>query len=196
MTTATTSPVRTIDDVELPAAGTWRIDPGHAAVEFIGRHFLLTRIRGRFTDVEGVVHIAEDPTESYVTVTARTASVESGSEVRDAHLRSSDWFDVERFPELTFRSRAGFALDGNQATIVGDLELVGITKPVELHVEYVGYAEDPWGHQKSVFRAWAVVDRRDWNLTWNAVGPTGRLVVGDTIRLEIEVETVRATGGS
>lgn len=193
MTTSTVSPspTRTIDGLELPAAGRWRIDPGHAFVEFVGRHFLLTRVRGRFNDVEGVVHVADDPTESYVEVTVRTASVDSGSQVRDDHLRSPDWFDVERFPEMTFRSRPGFACDGDRATIVGDLTLVGITRPVELHVEYVGFVADPWGHEKAVFRAWAEVDRLDWGLRWNAVGPTGRLVVAREVRLEIEVETVR-----
>jgi polyisoprenoid-binding protein YceI len=187
----TAGPTRRIDDVELPAAGDWRVDPGHTAVEFVGRHFLLTRIRGRFTDVEGVVHIAEDPSESYVTVTARTASVESGSKVRDDHLRSPDWFDVDRFAELTFVSRPGFLVDGNRGVVTGDLTLVGVTRAIELHVEYVGFAEDPWGHEKAVFRAWAEVDRRDWGLGWNAVGPTGRLVVGDQVRIEIEAETIR-----
>lgn len=113
-------------------------------------------MRGRFNDVEGVVHVADDPTESHVEVTVRTASVDSGSQVRD--LRSPDWFDVERFPGMTFRSRPGFACDGDRATIVGDLTLVGITRPVELHVEYVGFAADPWGHEKAVFRAWAEVE--------------------------------------
>ena len=193
-TTAVAVPTRRVDDVELPAPGTWRIDPGHAAVEFVGRHFMLTRIRGRFTDVSGAVHIADDPAQSYVEVSARTASVESGSKVRDDHLRSSDWFDVERHPELTFRSHPGFVLDGDQATITGDLTLVGITRPVTLRVEYVGFAEDPWGHEKAVFRAWAEVNRKDWGLTWNAVGPAGRLVVADQVRLEIEVETVRDAG--
>ena len=122
-------------------------------------------------------------------------AIESGSKVRDDHLRSPDWFDVERHPELTFRltfrRHPGFSLDGNRATISGDVTLVGITRPVELDVEYVGFAEDPWGHEKAVFRAWAEADRRDWGLTWNAVGPAGRLVVADAVRLEIEVETLR-----
>jgi polyisoprenoid-binding protein YceI len=187
----TQAPVRRINDAELPSPGDWHIDPGHAAVEFVGRHFLLTRVRGRFTDVDGVVHIAEDPSESSVRMTARTASVESGSKVRDDHLRSPDWFDSERFPELTFTSHPGFVVDGNLATITGDLTIARVTRPVDLHVEYVGFAEDPWGNERAVFRAWADVDRTDWGLTWNAVGPTGRLVVGSRVRIEIEVETIR-----
>jgi polyisoprenoid-binding protein YceI len=189
------APTRTVDDVVLPAAGTWRIDPGHAFVEFIGRHFVLTRVRGRFNDVEGVVVIGEDPSDSYVDVRIRAATVDSGSTVRDDHFRSADWFDVERFPDITFRSRTGFDLDGDRAVVTGDLTIVGVTRPVDLNVEYVGFAEDPWGHQKAVFRAWAEVDRSDWGLDWNAVGPAGRLVVAQRVRIEIDVETIRESVG-
>ena len=188
-TTDLSVPTRTVDGHTVPATGTWQLDPGHTAVEFVGRHFMMTRVRGRFTDVSGAVVIAEDPASSSVDVTITTASVSSGSADRDEHLRSSDFFDVERFPTAAFRS-THVDWQGGTATVTGDLTIVGVTRPVVLDVELLGVTEDPWGGIRAVFSAGTEIDREDWGLTWNQALEAGGVLVSKKIRIEIETETV------
>ena len=151
---------------------------------------MLTKVRGRFTDVAGEVRIAEDPADSHVSVRIGMASVSSGAPDRDDHLRSADFFDVERFPEATFESSA-VRWQGRRAVVVGDLTIVGVSRPVELSVELVGTTVDPWGGQRAIYSAWTEVDREDWGLTWNMALEAGGLLVSKKIRIELEVETVR-----
>lgn len=186
----TSTATRTIGGVELPAAGTWAIDPGHAEVAFVGRHFGLTKVRGRFTGVDGAVHITDDVTDSTVEVTIDMASVDSGSTDRDDHLRSADLFDVEQHPTATFRSTR-VETDGTTGTVHGDLTIKGVTRAVALDVEYLGHARDPWDNERAVFSAAATVNRDDWGISWNMVLDAGGLLVSKEIRLEIEVELVR-----
>jgi polyisoprenoid-binding protein YceI len=181
---------RTRAGVELPTPGTWVVDPGHADVSFIGRHFMLTRVRGRFTGVSGAVIVADDPSRSSVAVTIDMASVSSGDQARDDHLRSADFFDVEAHPTATYRS-TGVEWTGSAGTIAGDLTIKGVTRPVTLAVEYVGHALDPWGNDRAVFSAHTTINREDWGLGWNMVLEAGGLLVSKEIRLEIEVETIR-----
>lgn len=185
-----TSSVRTIDEVEIPAPGTWRIDPGHAEVAFIGRHFGLTKIRGRFTGVSGTLHMTDDPADAALTVTIHMASVASGDQARDDHLRSADLFDVAVHPTAEFRSTR-IERRGATGTVHGELEIKGVRRPVALDVEYLGHAEDPWGNHRAVFTASATINREDWGLTWNMFLEAGGLVVSKEIRLEIEVELIR-----
>lgn len=184
------TPTRTIAGVELPAPGRWTIDPGHAEVAFVGRHFGLTRIRGRFTGVEGHVHIAEEPDASEVEVVIDMGSVSSGDRSRDDHLRSVDFFDVEDHPTATFRS-TGVRVTGTAGTIDGDLTIKGVTRPVRLAMEYLGHVADPWGNDRAVFSASARIDREHWGLTWNVLLEAGGLLVSKEITIEIEVELVR-----
>jgi polyisoprenoid-binding protein YceI len=184
------SAVRTVSGVDLPAPGTWTIDPGHAEVGFVGRHFGLTKIRGRFTGVTGSVDIADDIADSSIAVTIDVATVSSGDQTRDDHLRSADLFDAEAYPTATFTSTS-IAHDGASGTVVGDLTIKGTTCPVTLDVDYLGHARDPWDNDRAVFSASAVIDRDDWGLTWNMVLDAGGLLVSKEIRLEIEVELVR-----
>jgi polyisoprenoid-binding protein YceI len=188
------SATQTIGGVELPAAGTWVIDPGHAEVGFVGRHFGLTKIRGRFTGVDGTVHVTGEPTDSTVEVDIDMASVDSGSADRDNHLRSPDFFDVDNHPSAHFRSTA-VTLDGTSGTVTGDLTIKGVTRPVVLGVEYLGYAHDPWDNDRAMFSATAAVDREDWGLTWNMVLDSGGVLVSKQIQLEIEVELIRRSSG-
>jgi polyisoprenoid-binding protein YceI len=190
MESTSTSPVRTVDGVELPAAGTWRIDPGHAEVAFVGRHFGLTRIRGRFTGVSGEVVVADDVARSSVTVEIDMATVSSGDVTRDDHLRSADLFDVEAHPTAAFRS-TGLVVEGRSGRLAGELTLKGVTRPVTLEVEHLGHARDPWGNDRAVFSASTTIDREDWGLTWNMVLEAGGLLVSKRIRIEVEVELVR-----
>ncbi|MGH9134392.1 MAG: YceI family protein, partial [Ilumatobacteraceae bacterium] len=180
---------RTHAGFELPAAGTWTIDPTHADVSFVGRHFMLTKVRGRFTALSGAIDIADDPAQSRLDVTIDMASVASGDPGRDDHLRSAELFDVERFPTASYRSTA-VEWQGSAGQVTGELTIKGISRPVTLSVEYVGHAADPWGNERAVFSAWAFIDREQWGITWNAVLETGGLLVSKEIRLEIEVEAI------
>jgi polyisoprenoid-binding protein YceI len=180
---------RTINGTQLPATGTWQIDPGHAEVGFVGRHFGLTKVRGRFTGVDGAVVVADDPTDSSVQVTIDTRSVSSGDQGRDDHLRSADFFDIDHHPTASYRSTA-VHLDGTSGTIDGDLTIKGITRPVRLQMDYLGHATDPWGNERAVFSASSKINREDWGLTWNMLLEAGGLLVSKEITLEIEVELI------
>ena len=182
---------RSVDGVELPAPGLWRVDPDHAEVGFVGRHFGLTKLRGRFTGIDGTVVVGEDITGSRVEVTIDMASVNSGSDSRDEHLRSADFFDVEHHPVATFHS-TGITGAGATGRMTGELTIKGVSRPLFLDVEYLGHASDPWGGERAVFSASAVIDREDWGLTWNMVLDAGGLLVSKEIRVELEIELVRA----
>jgi polyisoprenoid-binding protein YceI len=187
----TTPATRTVAGDLLPAAGAWRIDPGHAEVAFIGRHFMLTRVRGRFRDVTGEVRIADDPAASTVAVTIGMASVSSGNDARDEHLRSAEMFDVERWPTATYRSTRVVWARGAEATVDGELTIRGVTRQVPLAVRFLGHARDPWGSDRAMFSATARVNREDFGITWNVALETGGVMVGKKVKLEIEGEAIR-----
>jgi polyisoprenoid-binding protein YceI len=182
---------RVIEGIALPEPGEWQIDPVHTSVEFVARHLMVTKVRGRFTGVTGTIHVAEDPAQSWVEVKSDPASVETGDEKRDAHLRSPDFFDVERYPEITFRSTR---LDGESPghfLVHGDLTVHGVTRPVTLEAEYHGVSADPWGGLRAGFSATTEVDREDFGLTWNVALETGGFLVGKKVRLEFEIEAIK-----
>jgi polyisoprenoid-binding protein YceI len=174
---------------ELPAAGRWQIDPGHTEVAFIGRHFMLTKVRGRFTGVTGAIVVAEEPGETTAEVIIDMASVESGSQARDDHLRSADFFDAARHPTATFRGRAA-RWQGTRGLLAGELTIRGLTRPVTLQAGYLGHVADPWGGQRAIFTAEGTLNREDWGLTWNMPLDGGGLLVSKDIRIEIEAEAV------
>jgi polyisoprenoid-binding protein YceI len=151
---------------------------------------MLTKVRGRFTGVEGTVQFAEDPRESHVAVVIDMSSVNSGDDARDDHLRSADFFDVDEHKEATFESTA-VAWDGTAGTMTGDLTIKGVTRPVTLEVDYLGYALDPWDNHRAIFSARGRIDREDWGLTWNMPLARGGLLVSKEIDIEIEVELIR-----
>ena len=190
--TPITNPTRNVDGTELPSPGTWGIDPGHADVSFTGRHFMLTKVRGRFTDVSGSVVVADEMNDSRVDVVIGMASVESGSQARDEHLRSVELFDVEQFPHATFRSTQ-VDWHGARGVMTGDLTLHGVTRRVSLDIEFGGYVRDPWGSDRAIFSAHTKVDREDFGITWNMALEAGGVLVSKEISIDIEVETVRAT---
>ena len=188
-TQSASAATRLVGGAELPAPGRWQIDPGHAEVAFIGRHFLLTKIRGRFTGVTGSITVAEDPGETTAEVIIDMASVESGNQARDDHLRSPDFFDAAGHPTATFAGRAA-GWQGTHGTLAGELTIRGITRPVALAAEYLGHAADPWGGQRAIFTAQATLNREDWGLTWNMPLDGGGLLVSKEIRIEIDAEAV------
>jgi polyisoprenoid-binding protein YceI len=185
ITTATRSHGTTI----LPVPGVWDIDPGHTEVAFIGRHFMLTRVRGHFTGVTGQITVAEDPRASTVEVAIDMATVESGNPTRDGHLRSAELFDVETYPGATFRSVSVDWL-GDHGTMTGDLTIRDVTRRVTFDVTYEGYAKDPWGAHRAVASARTGIDREDFGITWNMALETGGILVSKEIQLEINLEAV------
>ncbi len=183
------SVTRLAGGVELPAPGRWQIDPDHAELAFIGRHFMLTKIRGRFAGISGAIEVAEKPGDSTAEVTIDMASVDSGSQVRDDHLRSADFFDTARHPTASFSGRA-VGWQGTRGLLEGELTIRGITRPVTLQAEYLGHAADPWGGHRAVFTAHGALNREDWELTWNLPLDGGGLLVSKEITIEIELEAV------
>src|SRR5215467_10854176 len=139
---------RLVGGTELPIPGRWQIDPGHTELAFVGRHFMLTKVRGRFTGVSGAIHVAGEIGESTAEVTIDMTSVDSGSQARDDHLRSPDFFDTGRHPTATFTGRAA-GWQGTRGVLAGELTIRGITRPVTLYVEYLGHAADPWGGHRA-----------------------------------------------
>jgi polyisoprenoid-binding protein YceI len=178
-------------DINDLARGTWTIDPAHTTVGFVARHLMITKVRGRFTGVSGAITIAEDPLQSSVEATIDLASVDTGDQQRDAHLRSADFFDVEHHPTMAFRS-TGVKQDGRSFVVQGDLTIKGVTRPVELDVEFEGAGPDPWGGTRAAFSATTDVNRKDWGLEWNVTLETGGLLVSDKIRLELDIQAVKA----
>ncbi len=176
---------------QLPTPGTYTIDPSHSAVGFTARHLMVSKVRGKLNVTEGRIVIADDLAGSSVGATIDAASVSSGDPKRDEHLRSPDFFDVERYPTFTFRSTSlEYSSDG-EFTLHGELTVHGVTRPVTLHGEYLGEQASPWGDTRVGFSASTQLNRKDWGLTWNVALETGGFVVGDKITLDIDVEAIR-----
>lgn len=183
--------VREVAGREVPAAGTYTIDRAHSTVEFVARHLMISKVRGRFTDFEGTVEIAEAPEESSADVTIQAASIDTGDAQRDGHLRSGDFFDVEQYPAVTFKSTKVEAAKGDAWKLSGDLSVNGVTKPVVLEVEFEGAGASPWNDTRIAFTASTEIDREDWGLTWNQALETGGVLVGKKVKIELGVQAVR-----
>ncbi len=182
---------RDYQGVQVPEAGTYALDQGHTTVEFVGRHLMISKVRGRFTAFEGQIVIGEAPADSSVEVTIQTSSVDSSDEKRDGHLRSGDFLDAETYPTIAFRSTDVDLRTDGTANVTGDLTIKDVTRPVTLEVEFEGAQADPWGGQRLGFSAHTEIDREDWGLTWNVALETGGVLVGKKIRLEFNVEAVK-----
>lgn len=181
----TTSPTST---AVLPHTGTWEIDPSHSSIEFVARHLVVSKVRGRFASFSGTAEVTEPVESSSVEVTIDAASISTGDDKRDEHLRSPDFLDVDNHPTLTFRATGAQRSDGEQWTIPGELTIRGVSKPVTLDVAYLGVFNDPWGNPKAAFTASTEIDREAFGLTWNAPLETGGVLVGNTVRIEIDVQ--------
>jgi polyisoprenoid-binding protein YceI len=170
---------------------TWAVDPAHSNVEFAVRHLMISTVKGRFGAVSGTVQLDdEDLSSSAVDVSIDAASIDTRQADRDAHLRSADFFDVEQFSTLTFRS-SSITREGDEFRVVGDLTIRGVTRPVTLRVTEEGRTRDPWGGERIGFSATAKINRRDFGLTWNQVLETGGIAVGDEVKISVDVELVR-----
>jgi polyisoprenoid-binding protein YceI len=189
--TDTASAIRELDGRTIPAPGTYDLDTAHTTIEFVGRHLMITKVRGRFGDFSGEITIGEEPEASSVEVVIDAASVESADPRRDDHLRSPDFFDVEQYPTITFRSTKVEPDKSGLWKVTGDLTVKDVTKPVVLEVEFDGAQSTPWGDERAGFSAATELDREDWGLRWNQTLETGGVLVGKKVRIELNVEAVR-----
>ena len=176
-----------------PLAGSWDVDPTHSALEFVARYAVFTLVRGRFTSFSGTVVI--DPLHSDATridVDIDASSVDSAMAVRDAHLRSEEFFDVERHPKISFRSQGATVLAAGRYTVHGELTIRGIAQPVRLLVDVFGRAPDVLGNPRLGLRATAKVQRAVWGMTWNAPVPGGGVALAEEVDLELDVSLIPA----
>jgi polyisoprenoid-binding protein YceI len=170
-------------------AGTWDIDPVHSEVGFSVRHMMVSKVRGRFTAYSGQIATGENPLDSSVTADIDLSSIQTGAEQRDAHIRSADFFEVEKYPTMTYRS-TGVRADGGDYVVDGDLTLKGVTKQVPLKLELNGFGPDPFGGTRAGFTATAEINRRDFNVNFSAPMQNGGAVVADKITIHLEIEAV------
>jgi polyisoprenoid-binding protein YceI len=182
--------LREIAGIQVPPAGKYELDVAHTAVEFVARH-ILTKVRGRFTDFTGWIEVGEAPQDSSLEVGVETASIQTNTEQRDEHLKSDDFLNVERWPELTFRSTAVRHTGGTSFEIDGELTIRDVTRPIMLTGEYLGTETNPSGKTVLAATARATLEREDWNVSWNMVLETGGFLVGKKVDLEIEVEAIK-----
>jgi polyisoprenoid-binding protein YceI len=173
---------------------TWTIDPAHAEVGFAVKHLMISTIRGRFGTVEGKVVLNEgDPSKSSVDVTVDIASIDTRQEMRDNHLRSADFFDVENHPKMHFVSKKVVGDISDEFKVIGDLTIRGTTREVTLDVSLTGRGNDPWGNERMGFEAKGKLNRLDFGLHYNPALETGGFVVGDEVKLSIDVELIKQT---
>ncbi|MFN2506410.1 MAG: YceI family protein [Acidimicrobiales bacterium] len=190
MSQQTTDRARTVNGVEAPRVGTYEIDPSHSAIEAVGRHLMLTKVRVRFNQFSGAINVTEDPLRSSAHVTVDAASLDTGDEKRDGHLRSEDFLAVDEYPTLEFHSTR-LEPSGRRWTLEGDLTVRGVTRPVSFDVIYGGAVTDPWGNERIAFSASTEIDREDWGLTWNVALEAGGVLVGKKINLDLSIAAVR-----
>jgi len=182
---------RTYNGVEIPVPGTYVLDSDHQRVGFVARHLMVSKVRGHFAEATATITVAEDPAQSSVTATLQAASISTGQEQRDGHLRSADFLDVEKFPTLEYRSTGVKSIDGNEFVLTGELTIKDVTVPVDLEVELEGVGRSPYGQDVFGFSASAEIDREQFGITWNVALETGGVMVGKKVKLEIEGEAIR-----
>jgi polyisoprenoid-binding protein YceI len=181
----------TSSSVAIPGylAGTWTADPVHSEIAFSVRHLMISKVRGRFTGYDVTIVTGEDPLGSSVTATIDLASIDTGNETRDNHLRSGDFFEVEKYPTMSYRS-TGISRTDDGLIIDGDLTLRGVTRHVPLAVEMNGFGPDPWGGQRAGFSATAQINRRDFGIDITVPMDTGGVALGDKVSISIEIQAV------
>jgi polyisoprenoid-binding protein YceI len=170
----------------------WKIDPQHTEINFTVRHMMISNVRGRFEKFSGTVAFEEQhPAASSVDVQIEAASINTKEPQRDGHLRSPDFLNAEQYPLITFKSKQVEVLDEKHGRIIGDLTIRDVTREVILDTEYSGTAKSPFGHSSAGFTATTTINRKDWNLEWNVALETGGWLVGDEIKISIEIEIIK-----
>ncbi|MBQ0980012.1 MULTISPECIES: YceI family protein [Micromonospora] len=191
MTSSIDAVTRDWDGLTIPAAGTYALDVAHKRVGFVARHMMVSKVRGEFNEATATITIAEDPLQSSVVATIQAASIDTTQADRDAHLRSPEFLDSEKFPTLEFRSTGVKSRRGNEFVLTGELSIKDVTRPVELEVEFEGVGRSPFGQDIFGFSASTEIDREEFGLTWNVALETGGVLVSRKIKIEIEGEAVR-----
>ncbi len=182
------------EGMTIPTPGTFVLDPYHTRIGFVARHLMVSKVRGRFGEFAGKIIVAEDPMQSSAELVLNTFSFDTGVAPRDADIKSENFLNVEKFPEITFRTTRVTGHDGPVFTVVGDLTIKEITRPVELRVEIEGVTDKPavmGGKQVIGFSITGEIDREDWGMTYNMALEAGGFVVGKKVKLEIEGEAER-----
>ena len=174
--------------------GTWRVDPSHSSVGFEVKHMMIATVRGRFREFEGTLEAAEDLADSRCYGTVKVASIDTGEPDRDAHLRRPDFFDAERYPEITFESTRIDHVDGPTYRITGDLTIRDETREVTLDATVEGAGEDPWGNERVGVSATGVINRNDFGLRWQQRLAAGGVLVGEEVKLVLDVSAIRDAG--
>ena len=170
----------------------WHIDPAHSEIQLAVKHMMIATVRGKFTRFSGTIDADEQtPAVAQVDVRIEAASIDTGNEQRDAHLRSPDFLNVDQYPHITFKSTKVERRDEDLGRLYGELTIRGVTRPVVLEVEYAGMAKSPWGTTSAGFSARTKISRKDWGLNWNVALETGGWLVSDEIKIAIEVELVQ-----
>ena len=170
--------------------GIWTLDMAHSEIGFTVRHAGISKVRGRFNDASAEAHVADSLANSTLRAVVKTASFDSGDANRDAHVRGADFFDVQQYPEMTFKATKVDG-DGDDYTLTGDLTIRGITKPVELEVEFSGVVVDPFGATRAGFTAETEISRKEFGLTWNAALEAGGVLVSDKVKISLDAALVK-----
>lgn len=169
----------------------WKLDASHANVEFAVRHLMISTVKGKFAGVEGHLHLeGEDVSNARLEVEIDASSIDTGEEKRDNHLRSEDFFEVERYPKLTFESTQVERTGENELRVTGELTIRDVTREVVLDVTEQGMVKDPWGGQRAGYHATTKIDRKDFGLTWNQALETGGVLVGDEVKITLDAEFI------
>ncbi|MFF3336938.1 YceI family protein [Streptomyces sp. NPDC002888] len=177
---------------ELPPPGPWTVDPAHSTVGAVAQHLGISSVHGRFTDFTAAIEIApDDVTKSRVEAVIRAASIDTGNGMRDGHLKSADFLDVEKYPEITYLSTGLTASGPDRWTVHGELTLHGVVRPVDLDLAYLGTGSDPWGGTRAAFRATTELRREDFAMNYNQVVQAGIAAIGTTLKVELDVQAVQ-----
>ena len=176
-----------MSDLSKLTPGKWQIDAAHSSVTFSVRHLMISKVKGSFNDFSGTIVIDEDPLKSTVEARVGLASVNTGDEQRDAHLKGSDFFDTDTYPDMVFTS-TGLRQKGGDYLLDGELSILGVTKPVTFQLEFEGVNTDPWGNTKAGFSATTEINRKDWGMSYNAALETGGVLIGEKAKIELDIE--------
>jgi polyisoprenoid-binding protein YceI len=184
--TATTTEFNTL-------TGSYTIDTAHSRIGFVARHAMVTKVRGSFNDFEGTAVIdGDNPENSSANVTLQVASVDTRNEQRDGHLRTNDFLDVEKYPTIAFKSTGITYEGGNDFVVTGDLTIKDVTKSISFPLEFQGAVKDPFGNDRIGFDGSVVINRKDWNVSWNAALETGGVLVSEKVTLEFEISAIKS----
>ncbi|WP_306318784.1 MULTISPECIES: YceI family protein [unclassified Streptomyces] len=172
--------------------GEYTVDPAHTTLGFVARHAMVTNVKGGFSDFTGSLHLdGSDPAKSTASFDVQMSSISTGNDDRDGHLKSADFFKIDEFPTMTFRSTSAESLGGDDYRITGDLTILGTTKPISIDLEFNGVAKDPFGNERVGFEGKTEILRSEWGLTWNAALETGGVLISDKIKLNFDISAIK-----